>query len=120
MKRFTSQRLFFAWLIVALIGAQAAGFHHAIVHADRIAASGVLDARAMAQAGDHAQWSAVPGHSCAAYDAATLGASAPTIVVVPSGPCGVDVLRRTRAALDPRLRVPLAYRSRAPPFDFLT
>ncbi len=109
-----------AWLIVALCFAQSIGFLHGIAHAGYD-----QPGRIVASPSDGAAWASVDTsgdertiaarHSCAAFDAAALGATAPSV------PTTLVVSCEATASLVPSASRPtlpvarLAYRSRAPP-----
>ncbi len=107
-----------AWLIVALLAAQALGFRHAILHASRLDARPVAGREADATdagASSAPRWFASIEHSCAAFDAATLAASAPTTISLSLSRCAPPAPADARPAHRRDSPLALGYRSRAPP-----
>lgn len=123
LTRWTTSRAFVAWLVVALLCAQALGFHHAIEHAGRLDGLTLSEARAALtdadDGADAAQWAQMAEHSCAAFDAATLAASAVTTVDFHLAACAHFAAPASRVIPAPRSPLALGYRSRAPPLSIL-
>ena len=107
---------FVAWLIVALCLTQSLGFAHAIGHGGLEQGTAQLRAEATdAEVAATGERSLFARHSCAAFDAATLGAAAPSGAALFVPACDAPASFAPPGPQQP-LPVPLfGYLSRAPP-----